>query len=189
MFKLSNLPAIRRANLRKFYGVEVSSPREASNRLQVISADGIVEIFLNFENKATFSKYKAFLLSLPEISGEKLQLAKMNICEKSQICEENSHRETFVRYYFFGQYITIKVESLSKGKQYAAMIKDKLNKEKITLIKETLNGEAFRFPEDSLSTIFVFCRLKVRKFATTRYSLVVARSAEGRQQAIFRRRN
>lgn len=190
MFVQSNLPYIQGLNTRMYYGYHLQDNRNATNRLRIISRLGITDLYYNFGCKAVYNEFKKMLGSLPTINGESLQLSKLHFTEKKTICDENSHRETFVRYWIAGEYVTLKIESLTKAKKLAnSFCKTSRSSKKVVLIKETLNGEKFTFPEDSKSIVYVFCILKVRKFAMPRYSMVVARNDEGRQQAIFRRRN
>jgi hypothetical protein len=190
MFVQSNLPYIQGLNSKLFYGYHLIDNRNATNRLRIISKLGVTDLYYNFECKAVYNEFKAMLGKLPTIQGESMQLSKLHFVEKKGISEENAHRETFVRYWIAGEYVTLKVESLNKAKKLASVFcKSSHSSKKVVLIKETLNGEKFTFPEDSKSIVYVFCILKVRKFAMPRYSMVVARNDEGRQQAIFRRRN
>jgi hypothetical protein len=194
MFIASNLPAIRRALGSRFYGAE-TEPRNATNCLTVTNAQGITRFFLNLENKETWQNFKGMLLGLPKMEGEYVNFEKMDFCE-SKICkDENAHRENYVRYYmpsFEGEsrFITLKCKSLRQAKLIAKSLLEAMPYiSEIELIKETLNGAKFTEPQSQICKVYVFCKLKERKFSTPRYSLVVARNDEGRQQSIFRRRN
>jgi hypothetical protein len=194
MFIASNLPAIRRALGSRFYGAE-TEPRNATNCLTVANKQGITRFFLNFGNKETWQNFKSMLLALPPMEGETANFEKMDFSEGKICKDENSHRENFVRYYlpsFEGEskFVTLKCKSLRQAKLLAKNLQEVMPYIKsIELIKETLNGAKFELPPNDISKVLVFSKLKERKFAMPRYSMVVARNDEGRQQAIFRRRN
>jgi hypothetical protein len=197
MFIHSNLIAIKRALSRKFYGVE-TEPRNATNLLRITNKLGSTDIYLNFGNKATYTEFKNLLLSLPVIQGETAQFSKLQFTEQKTVISENSHRENLVRYYLptyneFEQkssFFTLRFASLRQAKRQAGLLKEILPYvTKIVLIKEALNGLPFQLPTDCKDTIFVFCKLKTRKFAIPRYSIATIRNDEGRIKCIFKRRN